>query len=155
MRAWRHGWCAPLSLAAAIVLVGLAQADATHLQDSPRKHKIVYQLSDAGVDRARFVLGNIRNHIVGVGGWRNIEALELVVFGPAMKSFVQGDIDPAIKDTLEELQDQGMHFGACGNTMKNFSITREQLPRGSVVLPQGGVVRIMELQEQGYSYLRP
>jgi intracellular sulfur oxidation DsrE/DsrF family protein len=39
--------------------------------------------------------------------------------------------------------------------MKNFSITREQLPRGSVVLPQGGVVRIMELQEQGYSYLRP
>jgi len=81
--------------------------------------------------------------------------LELVVFGPAMKSFVQGAIDPAIKDALEQLQDQGMHFGACGNTMKNFNITREQLPPGSVVLPQGGVVRIMELQEQGYSYLRP
>lgn len=155
MRAWWHGWCPQVSLAAAIVLVVFAQADATHQQESPRKHKIVYQLSDAGVDRAKFVLGNIRNHVAGVGGWRNIEALELVVFGPAMKSFVQGAIDPAIKDALEQLQDQGMHFGACGNTMKNFNITREQLPRGSVVLPQGGVVRIMELQEQGYSYLRP
>jgi intracellular sulfur oxidation DsrE/DsrF family protein len=46
-------------------------------------------------------------------------------------------------------------FGACGNTLKAFSITLEQLPTGAHHLPQGGVVRIMELVEQGYVYLRP
>ena len=75
--------------------------------------------------------------------------------GPALKLFVQSSIDPALKQTLEMLQEQGMTFGACGNTMKNFSITTEQLPRGSLVLPHGGVVRLMELHEHGYIYLRP
>jgi len=140
-----------LVLAMAAVLVALVHADAA----DARKHKIVYQLSDAGVDKAKFVLGNIRNHISGVGGSQNIEGLELVVFGPALKSFVQGSMDPTLMQMLDALQMQGMRFGACGNTMKNFSITAEQLPPKSLILSQGGVVRIMELQEQGYIYMRP
>ncbi len=139
----------------AIVLMTMVAADASHLKENARKHRVVYQLDDAGLDKAKFVLGNIRNHVAGVGGWQNVESLELVVFGPALKSFVQGSMDPALKQTLETLQGQGMTFGACGNTMKNFSITTEQLPAKSLVLPQGGVVRIMELQELGYIYLRP
>ena len=78
-----------------------------------------------------------------------------MVFGPALKLFVKDSIDPALKRALDALQGQGMTFGACGNTMKNFSITAEQLPDKSLILPQGGVVRIMELQEAGYIYLRP
>ena len=152
MKIWR-GWLPVLT--AASVLVALVHADAADPKDSTRNHKIVYQLSDAGVDKAKFVLGNIRNHASGVGGWQNIEALELVVFGPALKSFVQGSMDPALMQMLDALQMQGMTFGACGNTMKNFSITADQLPPKSHILPQGGVVRIMELQEQGYIYLRP
>jgi uncharacterized protein len=152
MKIWR-GWLPVLVTAG--VLVALAHADAADPKEGSRKHKIVYQLSDAGVDKAKFVLGNIRNHASGVGGWQNIESLELVVFGPALKSFVQGSMDPALAQTLEALQGQGMTFGACGNTMKNFSITAEQLPPKSRILPQGGVVRIMELQEQGYIYIRP
>src|SRR6266403_4863942 len=88
-------------LVMASVLVALVQADAAHLKENARKHKIVYQLDDAGIDKAKFVLGNIRNHVSGVGGWQNVESLELVVFGPALKSFVQ--MEPA----LMELQEQG------------------------------------------------
>jgi intracellular sulfur oxidation DsrE/DsrF family protein len=39
--------------------------------------------------------------------------------------------------------------------MKAFQITLDQLPAGAQHLPQGGVVRIMELEEQGYAYIRP
>ena len=152
MNTWRS-WVP--CLVVAIVLLAQVRADGAHLKENPRKHRIVYHLDEAGLDKAKFVLGNIRNHVVGVGGWQHIEALELVVHGPALKLFVQSSIDPAVKQTLEMLQEQGMTFGACGNTMKNFSITTEQLPRGSLVLPQGGVVRLMELQEHGYIYLRP
>jgi len=64
-------------------------------------------------------------------------------------------MNPDIKRALDELKSQGVGFEACGNTMKAFSITLEQLPPGTKPLPQGGVVRVMELQEQGYVYIRP
>ena len=152
MNVWRS-WVP--GLAVAIVMVALVQADAAHLKEHARKHKIVYQLDDAGLDKAKFVLGNMRNHVAGVGGWQNVEALELVVFGPALKGFAKDGIDPALKQSLEQLQKQGLTFGVCGNTMKNYSITADQPPEKSLILPQGGVVRLMELQEAGYIYIRP
>jgi intracellular sulfur oxidation DsrE/DsrF family protein len=144
---------AVLALAAGFLL-SVASAEASHLADQPKKHRIVYQLNDPGVDKARFVLGNIQNHVSGLG-WDHIEAVELVVFGPALRTFVTKDMDPAIKQALERLQTQGVTFGACGNTMKNLSVTLDQLPEGAKHLPQGGVVRLMELQEQGYINIRP
>jgi hypothetical protein len=141
-------------LLAGVLGAGAGSADASHLKEHPQKHKIVYQLDDAGADKAKFVLGNLRNHIKGVGA-QHIEAIELVVFGPGLKSFVVKTMDPDLKRLLETLQTQGVQFGACGNTMKNFSITLDQLPDGSKPLPQGGVVRIMELQDVGFTYIRP
>ena len=143
-----------LGFAVALLLAGAIGADASHLGDG-KKHRIVYQLDDPGVDKARFVLNNIRNHVNGVGGWQNVESLELVVFGPALQHFVAKGIDPEIKQALEALQAQGLAFGACGNTMKGMNVSLAQIARGAKALPQGGVVRIMELQEQGFSYIRP
>ncbi len=142
-------------LLAAFVLLGVPAARASHLKERPQKHKVVYHLSEAGVDKARFVLGNIQNTIEGVGGWDHIEAIELVVHGPALRTFMTKTMDPDLKHMLERLQAQGVGFGACGNTMKALRITLDELPAGAHPLPQGGVVRIMELEEQGYVYLRP
>src|SRR2546427_768038 len=57
---------------AAVLLVALVPptARASHLKEQPKKHKIVYHLDEAGLDKARSVLGNIQNHIRGVGGAR-------------------------------------------------------------------------------------
>jgi intracellular sulfur oxidation DsrE/DsrF family protein len=142
---------------AVVTLLALSAvpAVASHLKEQPRKHKVVYHLSEAGVDKARFVLGNIDNTLTGVGGPSHVEAIELVVHGPALKTFLTATIDPQLKASLAELQAQGVAFGACGNTMKAFHISLDQLPAGAHHLPQGGVVRIMELVEQGYVYLRP
>ncbi len=144
----------------AAVLAGLAllagtAAEASHLTENPRRHKIVYHLTEPGADKAKAVLGNIRNHVKGVGGWRNIEALELVVHGAALKSFLRTDMDPEVRRALEMLQTEGMGFGACGNTLKGLKLTLADLAEGAKELPQGGVVRVMELQDQGYVYIRP
>lgn len=48
------------------------------------KLKVVYHLSDA--DKVNFVLGNIQNHIDGVGGPDHV-TLALVIHGPALKAF--------------------------------------------------------------------
>ena len=135
------------------VIAGAAQA--SHRTEQPRKHRVVYHLTEAGVEKARAVLGNITNHVSGIGGWDHVEALELVVHGRALKSFVTKDMDPALRGALDRLQTQGLALGACSNTMKGMSLTLEQLPEGTKALPQGGVVRVMELQEAGYSYIRP
>ncbi len=144
--------------AVAIVLalaVTAGVADASHLEEQPRKHRVVYHLTEPGVEKAKAVLQNIVNHVNGVGGWDRIEALELVIHGAALKTFVTSDIDPAVRGLLDRLQTQGLALGACGNTMKGMRITLEQLPEGTRPLPQGGVVRVMELQEAGYAYIRP
>lgn len=146
----------PLALLLAVgVTLGAGTAGASHLKDQPRKHRVVYHLTEAGVDKARAVLGNIVNHVNGVGGWDNIETLELVVHGQALKSFVAKDMDPALRGLLDRLQTQGLALGACGNTMKGMNVTLQQLPEGTKGLPQGGVVRVMELQEAGFVYIRP
>jgi len=132
-----------------------ATARASHLKEQPKKHNVVYHLDEAGLDKARSVLGNIENHIRGVGGADHIEAIELVVHGAALRNFVTASMDVALRAALDRLQTQGLAVGACGNTMKAFNITLEQLPQGTRPLPQGGVVRVMELQEQGFVYLRP
>jgi hypothetical protein len=154
----RKRWINALMLAVgagSALVLGTAVTEASHLADNPKKHKIVYHLNEAGAEKAKAVLGNIRNHVKGVKGWENIEALELVVHGAALKSFLRADMDPEVKRALETLQIQGMQFGACGNTIKGLKITLGDLAEGAKELPQGGVVRVMELQERGYAYVRP
>ncbi len=149
-------WHLVVGIAAALALLfGAPPAGASHLKEHPKKHKIVYHLDEPGVEKAKAVLGNIRNHIVGVKGWGNIEALELVVHGAALKTFLKKDMDPEVKRALEVLQTEGMQFGACGNTIQGLRITLADVAEGAKELPQGGVVRVMELQERGYAYIRP
>jgi intracellular sulfur oxidation DsrE/DsrF family protein len=48
-------------------------------------------------------------------------------------------------------------FSACNNTMKKIAKKtgkKPHLTKGVKIVP-AGVIRIMELQEQGYSYVRP
>ena len=151
-RQW-SAWLVAVAVGCALTVLTTGSTPAVDTKE--KKHKIVYHLTEPSVDKTKFVLGNIDNHIRGVGGWQNIEALELVVHGPALKNFVTKDMDPDVKQALARLQQQGVTLGACGNTMKAFNITLAQLPERTTYLPQGGVVRVMELQEQGYAYIRP
>ena len=52
---------------------------------------------------------------------------------------------------------QNITFSACENTMKKIEKKKGKKPQlvEGVGTVNAGVARIMELQEQGYSYLRP
>src|SRR2546427_6368704 len=109
---------------AAVLLVALVPptARASHLKEQPKKHKIVYHLDEAGLDKARSVLGNIENHIRGVGGADHIEAIELVVHRAAVPNFLTASMDPPLPAPLHPLQTQGLAVRARGHTMKAFHI---------------------------------
>ena len=55
----------------------------------------------------------------------------------------------------DELSKSGLQMHACGNTMRVLNLTLKDLLPGFVVADKGGVVRIAELQSQGFIYLRP
>jgi len=118
----------------------------------PDKQKVVYHLSDA--DKVAFVLGNIRNHYDGVGGPEHV-TIALVVHGPALKAFQTAQSNPDLARRVGEFHKDGLEMNACGNTMKATKITLADLLPGFIAAEQGGVVRLAELQGQGYVYLRP
>jgi intracellular sulfur oxidation DsrE/DsrF family protein len=114
--------------------------------------KVAYHLSDA--ERVNFVLGNIQNHIDGVGGAEHV-TIALVIHGPALKAFHRTQANPDVTKWVGDLSKDGVAFAACANTMKAQNITLKDLLPGFVSAEKGGVVRLADLQSQGYSYLRP
>lgn len=116
------------------------------------KLKVVYHLSDA--EKVNFVLGNIQNHIDGVGGPDHV-TLALVIHGSALKAFHAAQANPEISKRVSDFSKDGVELAACGNTMKAQNIKLTDLLPGFVSAEKGGVVRLVELQSLGYLYLRP
>lgn len=114
--------------------------------------KAVYHLSD--LDKIDFVLGNIHNHYAGMGGPDHVR-IALVVHGPALKAFHQATATPDAVRHVTELKALGLELNACINTMRAQNVTLQDLLPGFIVAERGAVVRLAELQSQGYSYLRP
>jgi intracellular sulfur oxidation DsrE/DsrF family protein len=140
---------------AALASVGAAFASAAVTKAhaaAPDKSKVVYHLNES--DKVQFVIGNIENHFEGVGGPDNV-TIALVVHGPALRAFHAASANPDIKGRLASFAKSGVELGACGNTMKSQKVAVSDLLPGFVSLDRGGVVRIAELQSQGYVYLRP
>jgi intracellular sulfur oxidation DsrE/DsrF family protein len=114
--------------------------------------RVVYHLAD--LDKVAFVLGNIRNHISGLGGPDKVR-IALVVHGPALKSFRAATPNVAIKSDVGSIRGDGVELHACRNTMDAQKISLEDLLPGFVVAERGAVVKLAELQGQGWAYLRP
>ena len=114
--------------------------------------KVVYHLSD--LEKVAFVLGNIDNHLTGVGGPEKV-TIQLVVHGPALRAFHSGGANPETARRVSGFVKSDVKFAACGNTMRGQNVTLKELLPGFTVADRGGVVLIAELQAQGYVYLRP
>jgi hypothetical protein len=119
---------------------------------TPDASKVAYHLAD--LDKVDLVMGNIRNHFNGMGGPENV-TIALVVHGTALKAFHSADATPDMTQRAGELQKSGLQLNACINTMRAQNVTLKDLLPGFIVADKGGVVRLAELQGQGYVYLRP
>jgi intracellular sulfur oxidation DsrE/DsrF family protein len=146
----RRNILAGFAAAGGLIGAALGSARAETFAAAPAKMKVVYHLNELG--KVDFVLGNIRNHIDGMGGADKV-TIALVVHGPALKAFHTASANPETRRKLGGCP--GIELAACGNTMKAQEITLKDLLPGFAVDERGGVVRIAELQMQGYAYLRP
>ena len=142
-------WAAASALGAAFTA---SRANAATEAPPTTKLKVVYHLSD--LDKVSFVVGNIQNHLDGVGGPDNV-TIALVVHGQSLRAFHAAQANPDLSKHIGQFSKAGLELAACGNTMKSQKVGLADLLPGFVAADQGGVVRIAELQSQGYLYLRP
>ncbi len=138
-------------LAAALVIVGALGMPTHALADA--KHHIVIQVSTDDALTQKIALNNASNLMKEMGD--DVE-IEVVAYGPGMSLFTKNGSpeSPRVPDLSLH---HNMTFSACGNTIKGITKKTGKEPTlvdGVRVVP-AGVVRIMELQEQGWSYIRP
>jgi len=136
-----------LSLFALVLITGFIQQ--SFAADS---HKIVIQVSTDDPRTQKIALNNAVN-LQKYYGMDNIE-IEIVAYGPGLGLLTSKSQQGK---RVSSLAMQDITFSACGNTMKKVAKKTGAMPtllEGVGQVP-AGVARIMELQEQGYSYIRP
>ncbi|HZT47343.1 MAG TPA: DsrE family protein [Hyphomicrobiaceae bacterium] len=159
---------APVGLAALLGLVLVPAADAqapvkkaeqsriTKSQPTAT-HKVAIQVNQNDPAVMNLALNNAKNIIDYYKAKGETVAIEIVTYGPGLH-MLRADTSP-VKDRISPmaLENPEVKFIACGNTQANQSKAEGKpitLINEAKVMPSG-VVRLMELQKQGYAYIRP
>ncbi|MCW8880978.1 MAG: DsrE family protein [Sedimenticola sp.] len=139
------------SLMALMLLMGLFTSSVVLAGDTS-PHKIVIQVSTDDPRTQKIALNNAVNLQKALG--QDNVVIEIVAYGPGL-----GMLTSSSKEgpRITSLAMQDIKFSACGNTMKGIEKKTGKMPvlLDGVTVTEAGVLRIMELQEQGYAYVRP
>lgn len=115
--------------------------------------KIVLQVSDkAGHKKVLNVAANLIKHY-----GQDQVSVEIVAFGPGLGVLVANKKNKNL-DRITSLAGSGVKFNACGNTLRKMTKKNKgNAPKlhAAATKVKAGVVRIVELQEKGYSLIRP
>lgn len=120
-------------------------------------HKVAVHVDDNDPKRMNMALNNIKNlHAYYESVGEQVQ-IELVAYGPGLH-MLRADTSPvADRISMIALEIEGLKFSACGNTHSNMSKKAgaevKLLDEASLV--PSGVVQLIQLQEQGYAYVRP
>jgi intracellular sulfur oxidation DsrE/DsrF family protein len=132
-------------------------ATSTRAQATPKEHRVVIQVTQNEPTLMNIALNNAQNLINHYQSKGEHVEIEFVAYGPGLH-MLRGDTSP-VKDRLSTfaLQHPKVVFSGCGNTLNNQS--KQEGKEISLVsearIVQTGIARVMELQEQGWSYVRP
>ena len=145
-----------LALIAAL-LIGLATPSLA--EDKAKEHRIAIQVDQNDPAVMNLVLNNVANLMEYYHSKGEQAQIEVVAYGPGL-TMLRDDkspVKPRLKAIKEGSFPSTVTFTACGNTMKAAEkVEGHSIPIVSQagVVP-AGVVRLTELQEQGWSYIRP
>ncbi len=163
----RLGFLVATACVAALALAGPpagAQVSNKQIASTPttqagakKAHRLVLQVNSSDPAMMNLALNNASNVEQYYKDLDEKVEIEIVTFGPGLH-MLREDTSP-VKDRIKAMAEKSsaIAFRACGNTQANMAKTEDKqielIPEASVV--KSGVVRVMELQEQGWTYVRP
>jgi uncharacterized protein len=146
---------------ASFVSAGLAANTVNAKAQRPAKpqHRLVIQVDQNDPAVMNLALNNATNVVEYYRAKGEEVNVDVVTYGPGL-NMLRADTSP-VQDRIRSLKDLAfpskIQFSACGNTKQNME-KKEGRPialLSEAVIVPSGVVRLMELQEKGWSYLRP
>ncbi|HLG84410.1 MAG TPA: DsrE family protein [Bradyrhizobium sp.] len=124
-----------------------------------KAHRIAIQVDQNDPQVMNLALNNVNAVIEYYRGKGEDVDIEIVAYGPGLH-MLRTDSSP-VQDRIRRLKDLvfpgKIQFSACNNTKQGMEKAEGHaiavVPEATIV--PSGVVRLMELQEQGWSYVRP
>jgi intracellular sulfur oxidation DsrE/DsrF family protein len=148
------------------IIIGLAIAAllslplvSSSLAAEPKPHRVAIQVDQNDPQVMNLALNNATNVIEHYRGKNEDVEVDIVTYGPGLH-MLRADTSP-VQDRIKRLKELAfpgkIQFSACNNTKQGMEKAEGHaisvLPDATIV--PSGVVRLMELQEQGWSYVRP
>ena len=137
----------------------LAIALASPALSGDAKHRLAIHVDQNDPQVMNLALNNATNVIEYYRAKNEDVDVDIVTYGPGLH-MLRADTSP-VKDRLKRLKELAfpgnVQFSACNNTKQGMEKTEgKEVPiLTEVTLVPSGVVRLMELQEKGWSYIRP
>jgi uncharacterized protein len=144
---------------ATVILLSIAIAGSATFAAEGKAHQVTFHVDQNDPDVMNQTLNNATNVIEYYRGKNEDVNVDIVTYGPGL-NMLRTDTSP-VQDRIKRLKDMvfpgKIQFSAC-NVTKTAMEKREGhaisvVPEATVVA--SGVVHLMELQEQGWSYIRP
>ena len=127
--------------------------------ETAASHRIVIQVSENDPTRMNLAITNTSNAIKYYTDKGESIEVEVVAYGPGL-NMLREDTSP-VKDRIKALKASNVggdiRFSACHNTQMAMEKREGHpitiIPEATVV--PAGIVRLTQLQEKGWSYIRP
>src|ERR1700709_627851 len=138
-------------------LLSITFVSATLAADA-KPHRVTIQIDQNDPQVMNLVLNNATNVIEHYRAKNEDVDIDVVAYGPGLH-LLRADTSP-VQDRIKRLKDMvfpgKIQFSACNNTKQGMEKTEGHaiavVPEATIV--PSGVIRLMELQEQGWSYVR-
>lgn len=110
---------------------------------------MIFSVTDNNMAKWNLVLNNA-TAVQQNAGAKDID-VEVVVWDPGINML---KMESPVGDRVEELVDKGVKVVACETTMHDQKLTaQDMLPKVSYA--PGGVIELVQKQQQGWTYVRP
>jgi intracellular sulfur oxidation DsrE/DsrF family protein len=127
--------------------------------EGSKPHRVAIQIDQSDEKVMNMVLNNAKNVLEHYRAKNEDAEVEIVAYGPGL-DMLRDDKSP-VKDRIKQMVEVNfpskIAFSACNNTKQGMEKREGHpirlIPQATIV--PAGVVRLMELQEQGWSYVRP
>jgi len=128
-------------------------AVAQNAREDRSVHTIVFQMSEDDPKLWSLMLNNIDNLVAALG--KNHVDIKVVAYGPGINMFRKDKSNVLARlESLKTFAGKSVEYTVCSNTLKAMKVDRQDIVEFVDDL-YPGIVRIIELQEKGYVYLRP
>jgi uncharacterized protein len=142
-----------------VLIAGASFTTGADAAENAKPHRVAIQIDQNDPALMNLVLNNVSNLTEYYNSKGEDVQIEVVAYGPGL-NMLREDKSP-VKDRIKGIKQTSfpstVNFSACGNTKKGMEKAEghpiQIIPQESVV--PASVVRLSELQEQGWSYIRP